>query len=102
MVPMAFWTFWLKNTPLIIRLERSSVTRWLGWYMPRCRRAHRAAQAIIAPPWRGAFRTPKAIGEGTSRLCPAARSSPGKTPVYLAARLIAHLVGTKLTKEGHA
>jgi hypothetical protein len=26
----------------------------------------------------------------------------GKTPVYLATRLIAHFVGTKLTKEGHA
>ena len=30
MVPRAFWTFWLKKTPLFVRLERSTVTRWLG------------------------------------------------------------------------
>src|SRR5437773_10175553 len=29
-VPSAFWTFWLKWTPLMVRFERSTLTRWLG------------------------------------------------------------------------
>src|SRR6266446_1637388 len=31
MVAMAFWTFWLKETPWMTRPDKSTVTRWFGW-----------------------------------------------------------------------
>jgi hypothetical protein len=102
MVPMAFWTFWLKNTPLIIRLERSSVTRWLGWYMPRCRASASRRPSHHSPTVARSVSHAESHRRRNIQTLPGGKVLTGKTPVYLAARLIAHLVGTKLTKEGHA